>query len=205
MNNSMSTKKLWWIALSVIAICLIVFLSFIISSASDNQVPSSFNEARLDASESSQHIVGTIEETKGAIDTIQQLEKEGKGVEALELVIKQLEKNRQTREDATKLALGLEEMAKQVPNILPREAAETALVAISRGTALISMLISYHNDLNELLMLVRDKIERGIGDYYEINMFIEQLNEQKEQINTLNKEFNDQMKLFDSFYQVKER
>ncbi len=204
MNNSMSTKKLWWIALSVIAICLIVFLSFIISSASNNQVPSSFHEARLDASESSQNIVGTIEETKGAIDTIQQLEREGKGVEALELVIKQLEKNRQTREEATKLALGLEEMAKQVPNISPREAAETALVAISRGTALISMLISYHNDLNELLMLVRDKIERGIGDYYEINMFIEQLNEQKEQINTLNKEFNDQMELFDSFYQTKE-
>ena len=200
----MSTKKLWWIALSGIGICLIVFLSFIISSASDNQVPSSFHEARKDASQASQSIVGTIEETKGAIDTIQQLEKEGKGVEALELVVKQLEKNRQTREDATKLALGLEEMAKQIPHILPREAAETALVAVSRGTGLISMLISYHNDLNELLMLIRDKIERGIGDYHEINMFIEELNNQKEEIHTFNKEFNDQMELFDSFYQREE-
>lgn len=205
MKNSMSTKKLWWVVLSVIVICLIVFLSFIISSASDNQVPSSFNEARVDAAESSESIVQTIDETKEAIDSIQTLEQERKEVEALELVVKQLERNRQTREEATKLALSLEEMAKQVPNISPREAAETALVAISRGTALISMLISYHNDLNELLMLVRDKIERGIGDYYEINMFIEGLNKQKEQINILNKEFNDQMELFDSFYQVKEK
>ncbi|PIP92230.1 hypothetical protein COW77_01050, partial [Candidatus Wolfebacteria bacterium CG18_big_fil_WC_8_21_14_2_50_39_7] len=104
-------------------------------------VPEDFLRARQEASLIAQDIVTISNESTNSLGEIVRLDKERKYTEALVLISKELERNRQARERAIKLSVQLETMAKNLAEISPASAGQKALEAISSETALISRLI----------------------------------------------------------------
>ncbi|MCL5011986.1 MAG: hypothetical protein M1320_01020 [Patescibacteria group bacterium] len=189
------------LVLEIIAgIVVLAFFAFIFSSLSKNSIPDDFYTSRQSASDYAQNIVTMLAQTGDNITALQK----GTGFktrsDAADMITAEIQKNKDIREKAVQLALDLEQMAKSVPDISPKEAAQTALVAISQETALIGQLLSYNNDLNQLLLLAQEELVNGFRNYSEMNAIIAKVNAEASEINNLNSRFNDEMKKFDAFY-----
>ena len=128
-------------------------------------VPEDFLQARQEASLIAQDIVTISNESTNSFAEIARFDKERKYTEALVLISKELERNRQAREKAIKLSVQLETMAKNLAQISPSSAGQKALEAISSETALISRLITYNDYLTQLLEILRGKfLGKNQGD-----------------------------------------
>jgi len=159
-------------------------------------VPEDFLQARQEASLIAQDIVTISNESTNSFAEIARFDKERKYTEALVLISKELERNRQAREKAIKLSVQLETMAKNLAQISPSSAGQKALEAISSETALISRLITYNDYLTQLLEILRGKfLGKNQGD--KIPELIAQINGEIQAINDLNRKFNETMKEFD--------
>jgi hypothetical protein len=159
-------------------------------------IPEDFLRARQEASLIAQDIVTISNESTNSLGEIARLDKERKYTEALVLISKELERNRQARERAIKLSVQLETMAKNLAEISPASAGQKALEAISSETALISRLITYNDYLTQLLEILRGKfLGKNQGD--KIPELIAQINGEIQAINDLNRKFNETMKEFD--------
>ncbi len=159
-------------------------------------VPEDFLRARQEASLIAQDIVTISNESTNSLGEIARLDKERKYTEALVLISKELERNRQARERAIKLSVQLETMARNLAQISPSSAGQKALEAISSETALISRLITYNDYLTQLLEILRGKfLGKNQGD--KIPELIAQINGEIQAINDLNRKFNETMKEFD--------
>jgi len=159
-------------------------------------VPEDFLRARQEASLIAQDIVTISNESTNSLGEIVRLDKERKYTEALVLISKELERNRQARERAIKLSVQLETMAKNLAEISPASAGQKALEAISSETALISRLITYNDYLTQLLEILRGKF-LGKTDGDRIAELITKINDEARAINDLNQKFNDTMNEFD--------
>ena len=159
-------------------------------------IPEDFLRARQEASLIAQDIVTISNESTNSLGEIARLDEERKYSEALALVSKELERNRQAREKAIKLSVQLETMAKNLAQISPASAGQTALEAISSEAALISRLIIYNDYLTQLLEILRGKF---LGDNQgdKIPELIAQINGEIQAINDLNRKFNEVMGEFD--------
>lgn len=189
------------LVLEVIAgIIIVAFLAFIFSSLSGRSIPDDFYASRQSASGYAQNIVSMLGETSVNINALQKGTVFKTRSEAADMISAEIQKNKDIREKAVQLALDLEQMAKSVPDISPKDAAQTALVAITQETALIGQLLSYNNDLNQLFLLAQDELVNGFRNYTEMNTIIKRVNDEAGQINALNQRFNDEMKKFDGFY-----
>jgi len=153
--------------------------------------------ARQEASVIASEIVSLSNESTNNLNEIAQLDKEKKYTEALLLVSRELERNRQAREKAIKLSVHLETMAKNLNQISPASASQLALQAISSETGLISRLITYNDYLTQLLEVLREKfLGKNIGN--KIPELIAKINDEAQAINDLNQKFNEIMKEFDA-------
>lgn len=160
-------------------------------------IPPDFLRARQEASLIAQDIVNLSGETATRLDEISQLDQGQKYTEALILISQELERNREAREKAIGLSQRLEAMAKNLAQIKPASAGQTALQAVSSETALISRLITYNDYLNQILEVLQAKfLGRGDGD--KIPELIGKANDEARAINDLNQKFNDVMKDFDA-------
>jgi len=197
---SLFSKRLRWVMGTVVVLVIGAFLTYIASPLARNRVPSEFNESRQLAASVAQNIVGMLSETSANLSKIQELEQQQKGYRALDIVAGEIEKNKNISDQASQLALHLEIMAKQIPGISPDYAAQTALVAISSETALINQLLVYNNNLNNLLLLLRDRYMHGGVSLEQINSVVDEINQRMESINSLNTQFVQLMESFDTYY-----
>ncbi len=188
------------ILITVVGILVVAFLAFIFSSLSGRGIPDTFYASRQAASSYAQGIVSMLGETNKNITALQKGGVFQTRSEIADMITTEIQKNKDIREKAIQLALQLEQMAKDVPQISPKDAAQTALVAISQETALIGQLLSYNNDLNQLLMLAQEELVNGYRDYVSMNDIITKVNKGAQDINDLNGRFNDELKKFDAFY-----
>ncbi len=160
-------------------------------------IPPDFLRARQEASLIAQDIVNLSGETANKLDEVSQLDQQRKYTEALILISQELERNRDAREKAVGLSQRLEAMAKNLAQIKPASASQTALQAVSSETALISRLINYNDYLNQILEVLRAKfLDKGDGD--QIPELVNKANDEARAINDLNQKFNDVMKEFDA-------
>ena len=199
MSSRVSKKFL--LALVIVAgLFVVAFLMFVISPLAKNQIPPSFNESRTQASLLADDIVEIFQ---GATDTIVQLQQKGvaQGHSELTVVLEEIQNVKTAREKASLLAKELETMAIAVPEVSPDAARQTAIIAISSEAALINKIISYGEDLNQLLSLLKDTYVKGKTDYDKINNLVDQLNAESGQINEFNAQFVRLMKKFDEYYQ----
>lgn len=198
-KNRMS-KKTQLILMVVAGVVAVSFLAFVFSSLSKKDIPDSFYASRQAASSYAQGIVSMLDETNKNITALQKGTVFQTRSEIADMITAEIQKNKDIREKAIQLALQLEQMAKDVPQISPSDAAQTALVAVTQETALIGQLLSYNNDLNQLLVLAQEELVNGYRDYVSMNEIITKVNKGAQDINDLNGRFNNELKKFDAFY-----
>lgn len=184
--------------IGVVGLFVIAFLAFVISPLAKNQIPSSFTEARSEASLLATDIVDILQ---GTADNIGLLQAEEGDSRELDIVLGEIRNSKTARDKAVLLAGALERMALAIPEISPDDARQTAIVAISSEAALINKMIAYSDGLNQLLVLLKNKYINNYTDYAEINDVIDGLNSDSEQINQFNAQFNKLMENFDQYYQ----
>jgi ABC-type transporter Mla subunit MlaD len=154
--------------------------------------------ARREASGIAQEVVSLSNQSTDNLAEISRLDQEKKYSEALDLISREIERNRQAREKAIKLSSQLELMAKNISGISPASASQVALQAVSSETTLISRLIEYNDYLNQLLEILREKF-MGLSNGNSIPELISKINDEAKAINDLDKKFNDLIGDFDSF------
>jgi ABC-type bacteriocin/lantibiotic exporter with double-glycine peptidase domain len=195
-----SHKKVRLIIIVIVVIFVFAFIAFIFSPLSRNKVPSTFSNSRQSASAYAQTIVSTLDETTKNISDLGAGKLFTTRSAIADMVSAEIQRNQDVREISVKLALELEQMAKQIPNIYPESAAQTALIAISQETALIGRLLSYNNDLGQLFLLVQDGLVNNNWRYTEMNTLIKRINDGAQEVNDLNTRFTDEMQKFDAIY-----
>lgn len=180
----------------LIAVAYSVFY-LLAANSKVKEVPDEFLKARQEASLIAQDIIGFSNQTANNISKISDLDKAAKYEDALNLITKEIDYNRQARERAISLSAQLEKMAKSISGIEPPEAAQIALQAVGSETALISRLISYNDYLVQFLDVLRQKFSAEKNTNGRIAELIDKINEESKTINDLNKNFNQLMSEFD--------
>src|SRR3989344_1554750 len=182
------------IFLVIITLCYFVIRFFFVQA---RNVPPDFLKARQEAASIALVIVGMSDQSATNIDKISELDAEKKYREALTLVTDEIQRNNEARQKAIELSNQLEVMANNLSGIYPASSAQVALQAVSSETTLISRLITYNDYLNQLLNVLRRKFA-GQVDGDEVPQLVQKINNEAQAINDLNREFNDQMKIFDN-------
>lgn len=180
---------------------LIMFTIYFIGQflfAKIRTIPQDFLKARQEASLVAQVIVKLSEESAVEIEKISDLSKAGDYTAALNLVVKEMEHNRDIRQKAMSLSSNLEAMTRASLGIHPDSSARLALEAVSVETTLISRLINYSDYLNQLLEILRAKLLGKSDSQEKINELISKINTEAKAVNELNKKFNDLISNFDN-------
>lgn len=192
-------RRIRRVFITVAALLVLAFLGFFFSSLLNSNVPTIFSESRELAARHAGEIVELLKDTSASLDMVSELEKQGKEAEALNIVVAEIQKNMQAKEKALRLLSELEKMAREVPNVKPERARQTALIAISAKTAVSGKLILYSEYLAQLLDLLRERLLGRWADDEKINSLIADINKEIEAINNLNQESNEKLKEFDSY------
>jgi len=183
---------------------LIVFAAYFIIRVflgEPKNIPREFLEARRQASVIAQEIVSLSNETENNLNEISRLSQEKKYADAVNLVVQEIEKNREAREKAIGLSVQLEKMTQNISQINPKSASQSALEAVSSEVALISRLINYNDYLVQLLEVLRAKFlgqEKNSDE--KIQELLEKINNEARAINDLDQKFNKIMNGFDSYF-----
>ena len=187
-------RRIIWIVAGLIALFIVAYFAWFYFGS---HVPSSFTEARQSASLNAQTIADALKDTPQNLQKIQQLEAEWKDDQALSLLVEEVKKNQAAGNASIDLSSELEKMAESIPDIQPKRAAESALVAVSAETQLIYKLVSFNDYMAQLLKLLQDKITNKIYGVDKINQVVDAINGEVDSINQLNSQFRDYLKTFD--------
>lgn len=164
----------------------------------DKNVPQDFIDARLESSAIAGEIVRLSKDVIELLDDIAQNDRLGNRAEALALVSSAVVNNQSSQQEALRLSVELEKMARLLPQIEPARARELATAAISSEVALVSRLISYNDLLNQLFELLRSKFVMGYGNSNgKVHVLVEKINAEAQAINDLDRRFNEAIKEFD--------
>jgi hypothetical protein len=190
-------RKIKKIILSVAILIFGAFAAYLIWSFTGVYVSDSFVNSRQLASEYAHIIADSVQDTPKNLETIQTLERQGKDEKALTLLVTESQKNATAQDAAVKLSSELGKMAMEISNIRPKKAGQVALVAITHETNLIYELVSYNNNLANLLGLLRDRLTGKLYGVEKINKVVDMLNTEIDSINKLNSQFIESMAEFD--------
>ncbi len=183
----------------------IIFLLIILSVyfigrfifAETHGIPPEFLKARQEASVVAQVIVGLSSDSAKKIEDISTLTNQGNYTEALNLVVAEMDRNREIRQKALTLSSNLETMASNSAKIYPDSSARTAIEAITVETTIISKLVDYNDYLNQLLEILKAKLLGQQNAMWEVPDLVNKINGEAKEVNDLNQKFNDLMAKFD--------
>lgn len=194
-------NKVVSVLIAILTVVLIIFLSFVLFSGSAQIVPSSFTDARIVASDRATELVTMLSGTNEKIREVKDLVEKGSHAKALSIVQGEMAKNKDIRERAVRLALELEKMARAIADIRSDKAAQIALGATTKETAVISQLLSYTNELQNLLVALQTVVVSSYPDYTEVNKSIGIINSAADEINAFNQAYKSEMEKFDQIVQ----
>lgn len=161
-------------------------------------VPEEFIEARAQGSLVADKVAWLASASLQNLQKISELEANYKHQEAIDSVSQELARNKEARAEAVKLSNYLDQMAKLLSDIKPREARDLAAEAVGVEIQVINRLISYNEYLHNLFELLKAKFEGKIknGDD-RVKELLQLINQETNFINSLNKKFNETMRQFD--------
>lgn len=190
-------RKIRIFIFSLLIILIFYFIGRFLLIKTKN-IPGEFLTARQEASVVAQKIVSASSDSAERIKEISVLSNQEKYTDALNLIIEELDKNREIREEAITLSSYLETMTRATPKIYPDSSARTALEAVSVETTLISRLITYNDYLNQLLEVLREKLLGKGNSHEKITELVDKINNEAKSINDLNQKFNGLINGFDN-------
>ena len=183
------------ISFLAVAITAVVYLAT--QSQLAKAVPASFSDARMQGALISQTIVDLSNKLQGDLGQVNELDKNKKTAEALELTSKLIEQSQEIRRQAVDLSKEMETMAKSLPEIQSEEARLAAVNAISSRLLLINKLVSYSSYLTELLETLRNRFAGSAVSQEQVGALIEKVNAEVTAINNFNRQASASMERFD--------
>lgn len=188
-----------WVLLSALVLCVasVGYFTYVLAATS-TYVPREFFEARTKGAEISENIVKLAGESISNLEEISRLD-EAKNYQAgIDLVMKEITRNDESRKSALELSAELENMARAISNVKPAEASETALQAVIYESQIVQRLINHHNYLYQLLELLRSRFLTGVGASNKVvSDLINKMNDEISAINGLNDKYKETMEKFD--------
>jgi len=160
-------------------------------------VPKEFLEANKKGAMVAANIADLSKTYSDNLAVINDLDKEEKYSEAIDLVISEMKRNEELRGKAYELSVELGKMANSLLEIKPERATEAAMKAINSETSLIIRLLNYNNYLNELLKVLNGKFANGEYKEGAVEDLIKMINNEADAINSLNEKYSEEMRVFE--------
>jgi len=191
----LSRPRLFLLFLFLVAV---PFTAWQLYSAERVQIPESFSVPRRESAAIAAQIVNLSRDSVSTLDKIRKLEKSRKYFEALDLINSERGKVSAMRPKWSELLSGLTSMTNALSEIQPIESREAALQAISYETEIINQLISYNNNLDQVLLLLTSRLLYGEDISAKLEARIKEINEQAKSIEEFNAKFNAAMEIAES-------
>ena len=199
----MTVKTIKTLILTVLtSAVLIVAVGLFFSSVNgDAVVPRQFFESRVKAADSARNLARLVNDSLLNLNKIKELEKDSKISPALDLIRFEIENSQERQSVAVILAQNLELMAHSTAQMSPDKAERLAVEAVSTGVAMVSQLVSYNDLLNQLLVILQNKLNNGETlASSQTAPIIDQMNILASEVNNLAVKFNDLTEEFDNKY-----
>ena len=160
-------------------------------------IPEGFAEARLQGAVIAQNVVNLSNDSVSELEKIDELDKKGDYMQALDLTTKVVSRSREIREQAVLLSQQVEAMTKSLSGIRSVEARQAALESIANRLALISRLINYSGYLGQLLETLRGRFNGVYVSSEDVSAIVAQINAEVRAINNFNSQAGQAMDRFD--------
>ena len=194
MSNFSRRTKIFTVFLALIIVGTIVAWF----SSKDNGIPKEFTQARQQGALIAQNIVGLSDDSTNDLTRVNDFDKAGDYTDALTLTTSIITKNQSLRSQAVSLSSQIEVMTKSLPNISSPEARQDALSAISSRLALISELMNYSNDLENLLVTIQNHFTGTTIKSGDVQAIVNQINTDVNAINNFDAQAQQSMTAFDA-------
>lgn len=162
-------------------------------------IPPEFNDARAQSAIIAQNIVTLSNQSALDLSKINDLDRQGKYQDAINLVTDAIAQSQSIRDQAVDLSAQTENLTKSLSNINSLEARQAVLESIASRLALLSRLINYSGYLGQLLDVLRARFDGNItaGQTAQISSLVESINGEVRAINTFNNQAAQAMDRFD--------
>lgn len=191
----LSRPRLFLLFLFLVAVPLTAWQLY---SAERVQISDSFLVSRRESAVIATQIVDLSRDSVSTLDKIRELEKNRKYFEALDLINSERGKVSAMRPKGSELLGELTSMANALSDIQPIGSREAALQAINYETEIINQLISYNNNLDQVLLLLTSRLLYGEDISAKLEARIKEINEQAKRIEEFNAKFNAAMEVAES-------
>ncbi len=161
-------------------------------------VPQEFTDARLRAIGTAEKLVGLTAEAAINIEKISIADQDGDYARGSYLVADERERNQGVRDTAVELSENLHDMANLLLEVRPQQASAVGFQAVTLGIELVQRMISYSNNIQELLIVVDARLRSGgTVDYdKQIQGLVGRINADVAEVNRLNQEYRGLMRQF---------
>lgn len=194
-----ATRNLINIILSLIVISVLGGLGYLVWNSGTFFVPENFIEARQKSAGIASDLVALLDSSVKSLDKISEEDRNGRFSSALDLVEQETEKVEKARTMALELSSELNNMAQAIQGIEPVSAKNIALEAVSQEVSLIGHLINYNAYFSGLLATLKMKfVDDSNYDSSDVQNFINNMNKEKDEVNSINESFNQKLAEFDS-------
>lgn len=182
----------------VIALLVIAggYFAYRFYAASQRSVPQEFSEARSQVALISERIVASSNDIAASVAKLSSTT--STPAQASSTLGEILAKVAEVHSQAIELSVTLGTMTRAVQGIHSVEAQQAAVQAISRRLALVGRLINYTDDVNQLALAIRLRLESGIQKKDDIANLIRQINSGIAAANDLSRQADEAMAKFDS-------
>ena len=159
----------------------------------DNYIPQSFIDARRTSAIVGDQIIGLSSESSDGISKIQKFQEDKKYNEALDAIVAERKRVSNMRDKGSELLQSLSAMTQSVSEIGPEASRTAALQDINYDTGIVNHLISYNEDLDQLLQIIASRVLYGEDITAGFKDLITKINGEIGTINDLNKKFTEAM------------
>ncbi len=197
-NTSQTTK--WAIGSAALVVVILLYVLW----ANPSTPPADFLEARIAAVGAVNNLAQLVDNSLANLEKVDTFTKNENDIEAQNLIGFEFQQRAEKQNAALRLALQLDQMAKTAPSIRSSRARTYAVQSITSGVAMVSRIISYNNNLDQLFTAIQQKIQyKNQPNPTNIRALSANLNADAKAINGLSKEFNDALAQFDKEYGIK--
>lgn len=163
-----------------------------------NQVPASFTAARTQGAIIAQTIVNSSNQATQELQMISKYDEEGDYSLALASTTDLINQSAGLRNEAVQLSAQVSQMTQDLSSINSSAAQQAALESISSRLALINELITYSNDLDQLLSTLQSRFNGTAVPPSQVTAIVNQINTDVNAINNFNVQAGQAMDKFDS-------
>jgi hypothetical protein len=190
-------KKKLLLFLGIFAVLLMAYFVLRVAFMPHTAVPQEFSEARARGAVIGQTIVDKSNDIAHTVNSMNELEKQGKTEEELADIATVRAGTKDIRTLAIDLSKEVGIMNAALPSIGSGDAEQAALDSISNWLALISRLVTYTDEIDKLMNALELHLKKGVGSAQDIQRLVNEVNGDVNAVNAFNRQATQAMERFD--------